>query len=94
MPTTTIRTDERLKARIAAVAEQAGKTAHALSLETLADAVERAQADAALHRLADERWAALKQSGRSVPWDDAKAYLQARAAGKAPCQPKARVPAP
>ena len=74
------------------MAERAGKTPHALILETLADAVERAEAEAALHRLADERWAALKQSGRSVPWDEAKAYLQSRAAGQAPRKPRARVP--
>ena len=91
MPTTTIRIDDQLKARLATVAEQAGKTPHALILETLADAVERAETDAALHRLADTRWATLTRSGESVSWDDAKAYLQSRAAGRAARKPKARV---
>ena len=93
MSTTTIRIDDELKARLAAVAQQTGKTPHALILETLTAAVERAETDAALHRLADARWAALKRSGESVSWNDAKAYLQSRAAGKAVLKPKARVPA-
>ncbi len=93
MSTTTIRIDDQLKARLAAVAQRTGKTSHALILETLTDAVERAETDAALHRLADARWATLKRSGESVSWDDAKAYLQSRAAGGAARKPKARVPA-
>jgi predicted transcriptional regulator len=92
MSTTTIRIDDDLKARLAAVAAHAGKTPHALILDAVAEAVERAEADQELHRLANERWANLQQTGQSVPWNDAKTYLQARAAGKAPRKPKARVP--
>lgn len=92
MSTTTIRIDDDLKARIAAVAAHAGKTPHALILDTLAEAVEHAEAEEALRRLADERWAGLQRTGQSVPWAEAKAYLQSRVAGQAARRPKARTP--
>ncbi|MFT3814854.1 MAG: CopG family transcriptional regulator [Acidovorax sp.] len=90
MSTTTIRIDDALKARLAATAARAGKTPHALILDVLTDAVERAELDDELHRIADERWAALVRTGQSVPWEDVKTYLQARAAGQTPRQPAAR----
>jgi len=93
MSTTTIRIDDDLKARIAAVAEQAGKSAHAFIVDAVADAVQRVEQDEALHRLADERWAHLVQTGKSVPWADARAYLLARAEGERPRRPAARRPA-
>lgn len=93
MSTTTIRLDDDLKSRVAALAEQMGKTPHAFILDTLAEAVERAETDEALHELAERRWAALRQTGLSVPWDEARRYLQARVAGQAPAKPKARRPA-
>ncbi|SCK27266.1 Ribbon-helix-helix protein, copG family [Variovorax sp. HW608] len=92
MSTTTIRIEEALKARIAAAAERVGKSSHAFILDALSDTVERVEMDEELHRLADERWAALMQTGESVSWTDAKAYLLARAAGKKPRRPSARKP--
>ena len=93
MSTTTIRIDDELKARIAALAEQAGKSAHAFIVDAVADAVQRQEQDEALHRLADQRWAQLVQTGKSVPWADAQAYLLARAQGEKPRRPVARRPA-
>lgn len=90
MSTTTIRIEEALKARIAAAAERAGKSSHAFILDTLSETVERMELDDALHRLADDRWSALIQTGKSVDWDDAKSYLQARAAGRKLSKPAAR----
>lgn len=90
MPTTTIRIEEALKARIAAAAERAGKSSHAFILDALSETVERNEMDDALHRLADDRWSALIQSGKSVPWDEAKSYLQARAAGRKLPKPASR----
>lgn len=42
------------------------------------------------HLLADQRWARILANGKTVPLDDAKAYLEARARGESPPKPKAR----
>jgi predicted transcriptional regulator len=88
MSTTTIRIEEELKARIAAAAGLAGKTAHAFILDAIAQTVEQVESDEQFHRVADERWAKVQATGKTVPWDDAKVYLEARAQGV-----KARKPA-
>lgn len=90
MSTTTIRIEDALKARIASAAERTGKSSHAFILDALAETVERIEMDEELHRVADERWASLVQTGKSIGWDDAKAYLLARAAGQKPRKPIAR----
>jgi predicted transcriptional regulator len=90
MPTTTIRIEDDLKARIAAAAERAGKSVHGFILDAIAQTVEQAELDEAFHRIADERWAKVLATGRTVPWDDAKAYLEARARGERPRKPAAR----
>ena len=90
--TTTIRIDDDLKARVAAAAERAGTTAHAFILDAIARTVEQVELDEAFHRVADERWAKILASGKTVPWDDAKAWLEARSRGKHPRRPVARQP--
>ena len=90
MSTTTIRIEDELKARVAAAAEQAGKTAHAFIVDAIAQTVEQVEIEEELHRVADERWANLLSSGKTVPWDDAKAYLKARLKGERPRRPVAR----
>jgi len=92
MSTTTIRMDDALKSRIAAAAERAGKSSHAFILDALSETVERIETDDELHRIADARWVALKRTGESVAWADAKEYLQARASGKNVRRPSARQP--
>ena len=94
MPTTTIRLEDELKARIAAAAARSGRSPHAFILDALSDMVERSELDEELHRIADKRWAALQRTGESVAWEDAAAYLKARAAGQKPRRPLARRPAP
>ena len=90
MSTTTIRIEDDLKARIAAAAERAGKSAHGFILDAIAQTVEQAELDQEFHRIADERWAKVLATGKTVPWDDAKAYLTARARGERPRKPVAR----
>jgi predicted transcriptional regulator len=90
--TTTIRIDDDLKARVAAAAERAGKTAHAFIIDAIARTVEQVELDEAFHRVADARWAKILASGKTVPWDDAKAWLEARSRGKHPRKPVARKP--
>ena len=52
--------------------------------------VERVEQDEELHRVAEERWSRLLATGKSVPWDEARAYLQARSRGERPRRPVAR----
>jgi len=92
MATTTIRIEDDLKARIAAAAERAGKTSHAYILDAIARTVEQAELDDEFHRLADKRWANILATGKTVPWDQARDYLEARARGETARRPVARKP--
>jgi predicted transcriptional regulator len=92
MTTTTIRIDDNLKARVAAAAERAGKTAHAFILDAIAQTVEQVELDEAFHRVADERWANILATGKTVPWDDAKIWIEARSRGERSRKPVARKP--
>ncbi len=88
--TTTIRIDDQLKARIAVAAERCGTTAHAFILEAVERTVEQAEQEEEFHRLADERWAKLLETGKTVAWDEAKKHIAARARGERPRKPKAK----
>lgn len=90
MSTTTIRIDEELKERVAAAAERTGKTAHAFILDAIARTVERAEEEEEWDRVADARWAKVLATGRTVPWNEAKAYVEAKARGEQPKPPAAR----
>jgi predicted transcriptional regulator len=88
--TTTIRIEDDLKARIAVAAQRAGKTAHAFILDAIAQTVEQMELDNAFNTLADQRWANIQASGKTVTWDAAKTYLAARANGELARKPAAR----
>ena len=92
MSTTTIRIEEALKARVALAAQQAGKTAHAFILDAITQTVEQLEQDNAFHALADQRWQRIQASGKTVSWDAAQVYLEARARGEKPRKPVARKP--
>jgi len=94
MSTTTIRIEDDLKARVAAAAEREGTTAHAFIVDAIAKGVEQAEFDDDFHRVADARWAKVLATGKTVPWDAARTYLQARVAGAKPRKPAARKPKP
>ena len=89
MSTTTIRIEDDLKARVAAAAQQAGKTAHAFILDAISQTVDQVELDNAFNAVADQRWAKIQASGKTVPWDDAKAYIAARANGEPARKPSA-----
>jgi predicted transcriptional regulator len=76
MSTTTIRLPDDLKARIAAAAKHAGMTAHGFILDF--DAV------------AEARYARIVATGKTIPWQEMRGYLEARVAGKAAKRPVAR----
>ncbi|NOU27803.1 MAG: ribbon-helix-helix protein, CopG family [Polyangiaceae bacterium] len=90
MSTTTIRIDEQLKERVAAAAERTGKTAHAFIVDAIARTVEQAEEEEEWDRVADARWAKVLATGRTVPWDEAKAYVEATARGEQPKPPATR----
>jgi predicted transcriptional regulator len=90
MQTTTIRLDDTMKKRIAAAADRAGKTAHAFILDSISQTVEQLELDNEFHEVADERWNRVLASGKTVSWDDARAYLDSKSRGESPSRPLAR----
>jgi predicted transcriptional regulator len=92
MPTTPIRLEDDLKARVAAAAERAGQSPHAFIVGAIAQTVAQAEADAAFHASADARWARIVETGDTVALSEASAWLDARLRGEHPRRPKARKP--
>jgi predicted transcriptional regulator len=90
MPTTTIRLSAELKSRIARVAGRSGKTAHGFVLEAIAEKTENEERRAEFHAEADRRYAKILATGKAIPWDDMRAYLEKRLAGRPPTRPVAR----
>ena len=94
MSTTTIRLPDDLKARIAAAAKRAGTTAHGFILEAIAEKTEQAERRADFDAEAEDRYAAIVATGKTIPWQEMRAYLEARMAGKDAQRPVARKLAP
>lgn len=90
MQTTTIRLDDTMKERIAAAADHAGKSAHAFILDAISQTVEQVEIDSEFNAIADERWKGILASGKTVSWEDAKAYLTAKSRGESQNRPLAR----
>jgi predicted transcriptional regulator len=90
MPTTTIRLPEDLKARVAKAAKQAGTTAHGFILEAIAEKATEEERRSELDAVAEERYARIVASGKTIPWHEMRAYLEARMAGKPAKRPAAR----
>ncbi|MGN6739746.1 ribbon-helix-helix protein, CopG family [Dyella sp.] len=90
MSTTTIRLPEELKARIAEAAKRAGTTAHNFILEAIAEKASLEERRADFDTEAEQRYARIVESGKTVPWDQMRGYLEDRLAGKAARRPVAR----
>lgn len=90
MSTTTIRLPAELKARVAEAAKQAGTTSHNFILEAIAEKTDLAARQAEFHAVADQRYAEFLESGKSIPWEEARAWLKDRVAGKMVKRPVAR----
>ena len=91
MSTTTVHLDDELKTRLTLAAERAGKSTHAYIVEAIEQAVEAAELSDEVHRVAGARWNRLLATARSVPFAEAKAYLDARARGEQPRKPAAKL---
>lgn len=90
MSTTTIRLPEELKARVAAAAERAGTTSHNFILEAIAEKADSAERRADLADVAEQRYAGIVASGKTIPWSEMRRYLEDRVAGKKAKRPTAR----
>ncbi len=90
MSTTTIRLPDDLKTRVASAAKRAGTTAHAFILEAIAEKAGQAERRADFESQAEERYARIVASGKTIPWREMRVYLEARIAGKTAKPPVAR----
>jgi predicted transcriptional regulator len=90
MPTTTIRLPEDLKARVAAAAKHAGTTAHGFILAAIAEKAEQEEHRTEFDAEAEERYARIVATGKTIPWQEMRGYLEARIADKAAKLPVAR----
>ena len=90
MPTTTIRLPEDLRARVAAAAKRSGTTTHGFILEAIAEKAELEDRRADFDAVAEDRYARIVASGKTVPWQEMRNYLEARITGKAAKRPVAR----
>jgi predicted transcriptional regulator len=90
MSTTSIRLPDELKRRLTQAAKESGQTPHGFIVEAIELRTAQAEARRDFVREARERADEIERTGMAVPWDDARAYLLARAAGKRPARPRAR----
>jgi len=90
MSTTTIRLPEDLKARVAAAAKRAGTSTHGFILEAIAEKTELEALRADFDASAEERYARIVSSGKTIPWQEMRTYLEERVAGNKAKRPAAR----
>lgn len=90
MTTTTIRLPENLKARIAAAAERAGTTSHNFILQAIAEKAEQEESRSDFNKVAEERYARIVATGKTIPWQEMRKYLEDRIEGKKAKRPMAK----
>lgn len=90
MPTTTIRLPNDLKTRVAAAAKRAGKTPHSFIVEAIAEKIDEAERYSEFHVEAEKRYTAIVASGKTVPWDEMRTYLEHRLTGRKSRRPAAK----
>ncbi len=90
MSTTTIRLPQDLKERVARAAERAGTTAHSFILEAIAEKAEQEERRGELQNTAERRYAEIVASGKTVPWNEMRRYLERRLTGNKIARPKPR----
>ena len=90
MSTTTIRLPKELKNKVARAAERAGKTPHGFILEAIAEKAELEERRAAFVDLAEQRYAGIAASGKTISWPEMRSYLERRIAGERSTRPRPR----
>ncbi len=79
--TTTIRMTDELKKRVARAAKRAGTTPHAFILEAIAEHTGAQEQRVGFEAVAEERFAGIASTGKTVAWHELRGYLEKRAAG-------------
>jgi len=82
--------DDDLAIRVARAETHDGQTQHDLMLEVVSHDIKQSERDRRFQGLAEQRWTRLVETGMSIAWDDAKAWLLARAEGENPPPPVPR----
>lgn len=90
MSTTTLRIEDSLKLRVAEAAQRDGKTPHAFMLQAITKSVDAIELNNEFHDVANERWAEMLTTGKSIGWDQARLYIEAKARGEVVRKPAAR----
>jgi predicted transcriptional regulator len=90
MSTTTIRLSKELKDRVARAAERAGTTSHGFILEAIAEKAELEERKATFIETAEERYAGIVTSGKTIAWSEMRQYLERRISGSPARRPKPR----
>ena len=90
MSTTTIRLPKDLKERLARAAERAGTTPHGFILEAIAEKTDLEERRSEFLDTAEQRYADIVTSGKTVPWSEMRRYLERRLAGSRTPRPKPR----
>lgn len=90
MSTTTIRLPDDLKARVSAAAKRAGKTAHSFILEAITEKTAQDESRADFVAEAEERYANVIATGKTIPWPEMREYLKEKVAGQDATLPSAR----
>lgn len=82
MSTTTIRMPDELKARVTAAAEKAGTTAHNFILQAIAEKAQQQELYSEFNEEAERRYAAILATGKTIPWNEMRSYLEQQTLGK------------
>jgi len=90
MTTTTIRLSEELKARVNEAAKRTGTTAHGFILEAIAEKTALDERRADFREEAEDRYARIIASGKSIAWDDMRNYLKSKTLNENISLPKSR----
>jgi predicted transcriptional regulator len=88
--TTTIRLSKELKDKVARAAERSGKTPHSFIVEAIAEKAELEERRAAFIETAEQRYAGVVASGKTVAWSEMRRYLERRISGARAVRPKPR----
>lgn len=90
MSTTTIRLPQDLKERVARAAKLTGSTAHGFILEAIREKAEEEERRLQFMDTAEQRYADIVASGKTVSWNEVRRYLKRRLAGSKVARPKPR----
>jgi len=77
---TTIRLPEERKARVAAAAKRSGTTTHNFILEAIAKKTEQDELRTDFDVVAEDRYAPIVATGKTISWQEMRGYLEDRVA--------------